>query len=627
MQKINYFFRRREFSTTEISKSYYEYLGYSLNQERNSQEKPSSQATVRYPILLYFGRDELAFYFHNHNDGRIKKIFSLYVADGELNQQNLSKKVENYWKMPLWSPPFKGFGSELWFHIDSHLTSMSFFSNLYDFDIKAGNQSGFSFVRRKLFRKIFGDKVSRKKENSAVDLSDKTITFHYSTSDTKREDADVWQIDNNDISSRFINFRKLLLDFFYELDYTTTFEDENFYKLQPILQNNKLLDALSRKCLYLDELSRIQSYKFTERPQELPQSFLKAENAWLHVCFQENALQAFISADSVFDIVEEEVKTVLFRASIGKAKRRRIKCFTREDRKVRERVARQRNQAATFFLRRYSLGGAIKALMPQWIFALGIFFIILTGFGDFLCAQLKDEKIISDLIILPPAGTFSYLFPVIGLFGLIFNFWFTNINLFKLIMPRLFLGIMMGWAVFWNTEESWKAAVISHWKETLVVNLILFVIIGIYIFTDIRNKLIKTSNKEVIKRAICLLVFAMLISLVQGFYVLQFRAESMLENSGFLELSSKNLVGELTYDEEKELYGKENQLVFLQELDSIKNKDQKRKYLNNFKMVSSINNSHLYYIWSIHLSQFMMAILIGVILQLLWEDRPITEPL
>jgi len=33
------------------------------------------------------------------------------------------------------------------------------------------------------------------------------------------------------------------------------------------------------------------------------------------------------------------------------------------------------------------------------------------------------------------------------------------------------------------------------------------------------------------------------------------------------------------------------------------------------------------YIWSILLSQFVVSILIGVVLQLLWEDRAITEPL
>jgi hypothetical protein len=35
----------------------------------------------------------------------------------------------------------------------------------------------------------------------------------------------------------------------------------------------------------------------------------------------------------------------------------------------------------------------------------------------------------------------------------------------------------------------------------------------------------------------------------------------------------------------------------------------------------------VYYIWSILFSQLVLSILMGVVLQLLWEDRPITEPL
>ena len=48
--------------------------------------------------------------------------------------------------------------------------------------------------------------------------------------------------------------------------------------------------------------------------------------------------------------------------------------------------------------------------------------------------------------------------------------------------------------------------------------------------------------------------------------------------------------------------------------------------------VRPVNNvfwpgKEIIYIWSVLLSQALMAIFIGVILQLIWEDRPITEPL
>ena len=50
--------------------------------------------------------------------------------------------------------------------------------------------------------------------------------------------------------------------------------------------------------------------------------------------------------------------------------------------------------------------------------------------------------------------------------------------------------------------------------------------------------------------------------------------------------------------------------------------------INNFSIAKlSLTNTKIYYIWSIHLSQFMVSILIGIVFQLLWEDRPITEPL
>lgn len=615
MQKLNYFFRRREFTTPNIPKSYYEYLGYFQEPEENR----SSSSERHYPILLYFGRDELSFYYHDRNDGKIRKVFHIYVADGELNQQILTKKIENYWKMPLWTPTAAGCDSteaaghdRRPFQIDAALCSASFFSNLYGFALETGESGGYRFKPKKLFRE---------RENRHVYVSDKGLEFHYDAGKGGDLHIDSWKItkhenSKDEIYSVFIDFRKLLLDFLYELDFATTFEDENFYKLQAVLQNNKLLDALSRRCLYLDKLSNIQTHRFEEKSRELPKDFLNAEGAWLNVCFQENYLQEFTSVDSVFDTVEEEVERVLFKAVIGKAKRRRIKCFTRENSEVRDRAARLRNQAATFFLRRYSLHNAIKTLLPPWGAAIGIFALLLAGSGDFL---LSHELHSSNW-----TGICGFGIPISTLLFLMFHFWRTGINLFKLIMPRLFLGIMMGWAVFWDSEESWKAAVTGHMGKTVVVDVVLLTIISIYIFTDIRNKLVKIRSRGVLARSVCLLLFAMLISFVQGFYVLQFKAQPILENSGFLNHNNARLLGLKSennslvkqYDGRLEILGEQKPLRIL------------GFELNNFEKIKIAGlQNYFYYIWSIHLSQFVMAILIGVILQLLWEDRPITEPL
>ena len=94
MAKSNFFFQRQEFIPPEIHKPYYTYLGYFL------QKDEKKGIDERYPISIYFGKDEIAVYY-TRDDNQLLKIFSLYVAEGEINQNMLSKKVEDYDLMPL----------------------------------------------------------------------------------------------------------------------------------------------------------------------------------------------------------------------------------------------------------------------------------------------------------------------------------------------------------------------------------------------------------------------------------------------------------------------------------------------------------------------------------------------
>lgn len=204
----------------------------------------------------------------------------------------------------------------------------------------------------------------------------------------------------------------------------------------------------------------------------------------------------------------------------------------------------------------------------------------------------------------------------------------TEINLFKLLLPRLFLGILIGWSIFWSTEELWKAALISNSVKILILNVVLVIIIFLYIFTDIKNKLIRAARGTVFKRASMLLLLAMLISFIQGFYVIQFQAKPMLENSGFIKDNYRFLT------EVKQNGSAEDKQNGLTEVERNrihhieKSKDifgLKFCYLDSRPILNE--EIRIYHIWSIHFSQFVMSILIGIVLQLLWEDRPITEPL
>ena len=415
-------------------------------------------------------------YFDVALGDKVHRVFSFYVADGELNQRMLTKKVENYWKMPLWQP----IQSEK-FYVDSSLLYISYFSRMYGFDF---GKDGFGESRMFDARKTSRD----------FSLGKEYLHFAYrperERGGKEGERTDTWKIDDKGriFTDDYINFRRILLDFLYELENTNTFEDENFFKLQPALQNNKTLDALSRKCRYLDELYKLRNYKRIGPDKKLPKKFRNAEESWLNACFLEPYLEVFTSADSLFDTVEEEVESVFFKSRIGAIKRKRTQTFTQND-------SRLRNQTATFFLRKYSLYNAFRTLLPPSVLGLIAGLMILVPTGDLIFESILKS-------ILPEAGFFSFGLPFLSLLGVIGYYAARWINLFKLMLPRMFLGIMLGWAMFWSAEESWKAALVANAGEIAVVNLVLFVLLLLYVFTDIHNKLIRARDGAVLKRTV-----------------------------------------------------------------------------------------------------------------------------
>ena len=208
-------------------------------------------------------------------------------------------------------------------------------------------------------------------------------------------------------------------------------------------------------------------------------------------------------------------------------------------------------------------------------------------------------------------------------------------------------------------------------------------------------------------KSVNLIVMALVLSFLIGFYVIQFFAKPMIENSGFLEnerayniLPAKDQGDEPIMSMKAQLYDffmkkatlkgttwtweLHDYVEYLLNEDDSSNvgennaavypkKTQLHEYFTEYAIrkgpnwhwdlpdnveyligmddLSHVNGSKgkdddsgiktyhshsiglfkgkasIIYIWSILLSQFIVSILIGVVLQLLWEDRAITEPL
>ncbi len=116
----------------------------------------------------------------------------------------------------------------------------------------------------------------------------------------------------------------------------------------------------------------------------------------------------------------------------------------------------------------------------------------------------------------------------------------------------------------------------------------------------------------------------------------------MLENSDFLEKIKPPMYGKDQAEDPAKDPGLDKVLGSFNNTNEEKQESQDKstadysKYSGKLKIGSvEIENYKaipdkeikIRYIWSVHLSQFVMSILIGIVLQLLWEDRPVTEPL
>jgi hypothetical protein len=515
------------------------------------------------------------------------------VAEGNLNQKKHSLQIENYWKMPVWPLEKKDIET-----INLYCETGALCKYI-GIDITDNKFSENNLFKRKHSSKEYAISADRRR----IDF------FH------KKDEAptDSWQIqtDKGGITVNKINFQKILLDLLFEMEFANTFEDKNFFQLQKVLQNNRTLDALTWKFSYINELTQLNiEYEQKNNTHDLPHTFKSAEKQWLNVCFLEDYKEVFESRNSIFKSSEEEAELVLFKTQIAGSRRPRSKLFVKKD-------AHLRNLAASFFLRKYSIFNAFRTLLsPIFILSVPILFLLIP-LGDF-CLSKMPWGVAKNCV-----GVSSIGIPVFILLALIIHYFKTDINLFKLLLPRMFLGIMLGWSSLWGGEDFWKSAVTANAPKILMTDTILFVLIFLYVFTDIRNKLFKAKNRIVIGRAMVLVLFAILISFVQGFYVLQFQAEPMLENSGFLNnpkmCSPEDL--ERIEGEKKDI----NKISMM--LNCEKQKVRKIWGIENFSAPETFMGGNLYYIWCILFSQLLMSILIGIVLQLLWEDRPITEPL
>ncbi|MEO5357356.1 MAG: hypothetical protein H7844_08665 [Nitrospirae bacterium YQR-1] len=294
-----------------------------------------------------------------------------------------------------------------------------------------------------------------------------------------------------------------------------------------------------------------------------------------------------------------------------------------------------RNRLANFYLSEYSLLRALEIIPKKFV----IYFLPVSLFlifpGEFLMYYLFGDACFS--------GTFPLVLPILIAIIILYYLWKLKLNLFKLFLPRMSLGILIGWTVLLNTEGLWKMTLILEASTIVIIDTVVICIVSVFIYTKIKNRVHRATIVMTIGRTLVIIIFALLISFLQGFYIIQFFGKPMIENSGILakifdNTTSDNIssIDVILNKSKEELNDDRDNKTLAQLYSTTFYKPSNNISIKNYYSISFgrplshfdfFKKHKIRYIFSILSLYSFISILTGAVFQLVWGDKPMTDPL
>jgi hypothetical protein len=446
-----------------------------------------------------------------------------------------------------------------------------------------------------------------------------------------------------------IYFRKLLLDFIYDLEHTHVFENSPYYEEAEVrLRENFMFNAIAAKAAYYwarDNWTQNQAVNNNIYAENLAE----AEKQWLRMLRYEQNCNYGSYSGGWFKNVEEEYKDVVFpnspfnRYDWRKKLEEDLESNRSKDSHAKDDNVNITRESVRWFLRRYSFGNSLRVLMSlsKWraivfVSAEAFLFIILPMI---LNGYLKYSVLNYLLLYMCGIVFLSILLPVLFICKL-------ALPVLGMLMPRLIMAISSAWILFTTTEEIYKSSFdmtfsTGWWVVLLIIPVMLFMML------EIRNIAPDVNFPSICCRCLVILGIGFIYSLLIGMFFINFTAKRILPRSGYLP----TFYYELNKDEDKDK--KAIQWENPYEGDSL----QKLKATLSTKLYSDLKEVHpksnevcpilsecpvlleiemkILKTFCFHLdvlprmlfSKAIFALFIGIFIQLIFEDKPITEPL
>jgi len=342
--------------------------------------------------------------------------------------------------------------------------------------------------------------------------------------------------------SKYVYFRKLILDFLYDLEHSHIFENSPHYEeIEVRLKANFFFNAIASKVAYYHNRRLYTKNKNDRDVKDLYSHKLKPSEAqWLKILRIKQSCQIFWKSGGWFEKVEDEYEKVLFSK---KDRFDRFKWQHKLAKKDEDNILESAEiikDSIRWFLRRYNFSNAFKTLLCSkdkgipFLFA--IIFLCLFLFPVIVNSEFSEnitDKNISFIV-------YFFIGSIVGLILFTSRYWRFLQSIVGLIMPRMIMAISSAWLIFVITEELLKVSFDIPLFEHKYKLIILLVPVILFMAMEIRNLAKDISTWKIIKRVTIILIISFFYSILTGLFFTNLSTKRMLCRSGYLETFYRN---------------------------------------------------------------------------------------
>lgn len=433
--------------------------------------------------------------------------------------------------------------------------------------------------------------------------------------------------------------RKLILDFIFDLEHSRVFEASPHYEeVEVHLRENFFFNAIAAKAAYYyNRQLYLDSWRDDDVSELYAHNLFNAEIQWLNILRDSRSTEAFWN-ENWFINVEHEYEHVLFKPF--KRSKWRESLNATSDPFLDKQNIRILRESVRWFLRRYSLINGVRAILQYkelrrlWLIPLILFSFIV--FPNILSIHNNQSGVIAKFVYVL-AGFIPFL--IVSL-GLMYRKMFLPI--LGAMLPRLLMAIASAWILFTTAEELWKESFdvrlfYNFWVILLIIPVLFF--IGI----EIRNMAPDIDPWPLTRRILYILLIGFFYSILIGIFFTGFSAKKMITRCEYLkifyEIQNKDSHdGAFTFRDTALL----GQILNAKSFDDREAFEHLDKFRYKFKFLGLSENDSLNIMYKIRvlnddfrlyvfpgmlLFRSLFALFIGIFIQLIFEDKPITEPL